>query len=220
MQLADTGSWRLSAGGSQACELALFVRDAARLPMSTRDVPALIGDVPDLTKALQVTTRQTAADHWQQWWQQLVDFEIQDRLARQADARARAHELINQRRAVFDPPQFQALADRPALRAAAQASFDRFREWESARRPPHPAGRPESLLDSSLMKQVAEEVAFDREVRMDAVQARVVVLPVHGVWWQRQAPGVVLSSPAAARDPLTAHTLLHDAFDSHVRRTQ
>lgn len=50
MQLAERGSWRLSAGGSQACELALFVRDAARLPLPTRDAPALVGDVPDLTK--------------------------------------------------------------------------------------------------------------------------------------------------------------------------
>lgn len=121
---------------------------------------------------------------------------------------------------MFDPPQFETLADRPALRAAAQASFDRFREWESARRPPHPAGKPESLLDWSVMQQVAEDVPFDRQVRLDAVQARVIVLPVHGIWWQRQAPGVVLCSPAAARDPVTSHTLLHDAFDSHVRRAR
>jgi len=218
MQLSVTGSWRLSAGGSQACELALFVRDTARLPTPASEVPALLGDVPDLADMLPAATRQEAADHWPQWWQQLLDFEVQDRLARREDTRAQG--LISQRQAVFDPPQFQALVDRPALRTAAQAAFDRFCEWESGRRPPHPSGRPEALLGWSVMKRVAEDVAFDRQVRLDAVQARVVVLPVHGLWWRTQAPGVVLCSPGAASDAATSQALLRQAFDSHVAGMQ
>lgn len=219
MRLAETGSGRLSAGGSQACEWALFVRDAVALPDSGSQVPALIGQLPDLSDALEKDARWVAGGHWEQWWRQVLDFEVQDRLARQDDARARVSEVITQRQAVFDPPQFDALVDWPALRAAAQASVDSFREWESARRPRHPNGRPASLLDWSVMKQVAEDVAFDRRVPLESVQARVVVLPVHGVWWRRQAPGVVLCSPAAASDAATSHALLRDAFDSHTRHT-
>jgi hypothetical protein len=68
------------------------------------------------------------------------------------------------------------------------------------------------------MKQVAEDVAFDRRVSLDEVQAKVAVLPVRGTWWRRVARGAVLCSPAAAADPQTAHALLRDAFDSYVLR--
>jgi hypothetical protein len=70
-----------------------------------------------------------------------------------------------------------------------------------------------------LIKQIAEDVAFDHHVSLDAVQAKVVVLPVQGTWWRRLAPGAVLCSPAAAVDHATAQVMLRDAFGSYVMRS-
>jgi len=61
---------------------------------------------------------------------------------------------------------------------------------------------------------VAEEVARRHRVSLGAVRARAVVLPVEGNWWQRFAPGAVLCSVNAARDPAMARTVLADAFES------
>lgn len=228
MRLAGTRSWRLSAGNSQSCELALFARDTAQLPIVGGDVPALIGAAAAVMPMVDAVTRQAAGEQWRSWWQQILDFEVRDRLNRVGgDARGRVRQVLVELQAVCDPPDFDALADRSALRAVVHAAFDDFRRWESARGSARPGGGQESplewsvmKLEWSVMKQVAEDVAFDRGVRLDAVRARVVLLPVQGMWWHRQAPGAVLCSPEAARDPMTSYAVLHDAFDSYVTRAQ
>jgi len=220
VRLAGTASWRLEAKGSQLCELALFVRDAAGLTIMglAEDVPSLTAAVPDLSGVLGADVRQAAGDQWRSWWLQILDFEFRDRPDDHGDARTRARQMVSEHQAVCDPPEFTMLADRPSLQVAAQASFARFREWESSRPQPGRGGEAVSPLDWTVMKQVAEEVAFDRQLSLDAVQAKVAVLPVHGRWWCRVVPGAVLCSTAAAADPRTAQVLLRDAFDSYVTR--
>lgn len=69
-----------------------------------------------------------------------------------------------------------------------------------------------------LTKQVVEDVAFDRQVPLDALRAKITVLRVRGSWWRRVAPGCVLCSPAALAAASTGQALLRDALDSFVRR--
>jgi len=223
MRVAGAPSWRLEEKSSQLCEIALFVRDAAGLPVAS-DVPPLTGVLPDLSTIVDDDTRDATHGQWHEWWRQILEFEFRDRSDVQdnldnADGRqVHARRLILERQDICDPPEFNCLAERPGLRDAARASFDSFTQWNSQRPAPGQDGRPHSPLDWSLMKQVAEDVAFDRHVSLDAVQAKVAVLPVRGTWWRRVAPGAALCSPAAAADPQTAHALLRDAFDSYVLR--
>ena len=113
---------------------------------------------------------------------------------------------------------FESLNERPALQAAARLTFPGFKLWEPSQRPAGRDTSEASPLDWVVMKQTAEDVAFDRRVSVDDVQASVAVLPVSGVWWHRAAPGAVLCSVAAASDPVRAQALLRDAFDSWVMR--
>lgn len=219
MRVAGAPSWRLEGKNSDLCEFALFARDAVGLATVEDDVPPLIGAVPDLSRILDASAREAASDQWSDWWRAILDFEFQERLDAHADHAARARQRIVERVAVFDPPDFSSFAGWPDLRAAARPAFEPYTEWGADRRAAGRDGSPHSPLDWSLMKQVAEDVAFDRRVSLDAVQAKVAVLPVQGTWWRRVAPGAVLCSPAAAGDPQTAHTLLRDAFDSYVLST-
>ncbi len=217
VRLAGTSSWRLDVKHGYLVELALFVREAAGLDVVglAADVPSLIGAVPDVTGALDAGVRRDAVDQWRRWWGQILDLEFRDRQHDRGD-RAHARRRIAAHEAVCDPPTFEALADRPALRAAARASFAAFKQWESARPSSERDGMSGSPLDWSVMKQTAEDVAFDRQVDLGAVQASVAVLPVRGIWWHRVSPGCVLCSTDAAADPVTARVLLRDAFESHV----
>ncbi len=223
MQLTGETSWRLELKDASECELALFVRDSLRLdPLGPGgEVPPLSGSVPDLGERIDADLRQGASEQWAQWWHQilLLQFGDGEQLAderMQGDARARMRMRAVHHQAVCDPPEFAALAARPALRAAARASFPAYLQWQSDQ--PEPAR--DSLvhpLDWELMKQTADDVAFDRGVDLGAVQAKVAIIAVDEVWWQRSAPGRVVCSRAAAGDPSAAQALLWDAFDSHVR---
>jgi len=223
MQFAHAPSWRLSAGDGQASEqLLLFVRDAAglRVPPDPLVPPPLLGDVPHTTE-MTPDQQRAAGSQWSAWWRDALDLEIaRHRHDGRDDAlnrHERARQKISDLEALCDPPHFTALADRPELQAAARASIEEFRRWTSrARRQPN-GDRPSSPLDWALIKQVAEDVAFDHAVSPDRVRASITVLPVHGTWWRRIAPGLVICSTAAAAEHTTAQPLLHDAFDSHVR---
>jgi hypothetical protein len=221
VRLAGTSSWRAEVRGGYLCELALFVRAAAGLEIVglAEDIPPLIGTVPDLADVLEPGVRRDAGDQWRSWWVQILDHEFRDRQDEQGDARGRARRRIAEHEAVSDPPTFESLGDRPALQAAARVSFTGFKQWESTRPPLKRDGLSGSPLDWLVMKQTAEDVAFDRQVDLDAVQASVAILPVQGSWWSRVLPGCVLCSTVAAGDPATAQVLLRDAFDSHVMRS-
>lgn len=215
MRVAGTASWRLETRSADLAELALFVRDATRLEVSGIAVPPLFAAIPDLGDVLSSDERKQAAAQWPSWWQRVLDFELADRALIDGASDVRA--IIAARQAVGDPPEFGALADRPALRTAARASVADFLHRQRGRdrhdldKPPRPP------LGWELIKQVAEDVAFDRRVGLDAVRGIVAILPVRSVWWARVAPGAALCSDSAARDPRTAAALLHDVFESNLR---
>jgi hypothetical protein len=218
MRVAGTASWRLEESSGSLSEQALFVRDAARLAPPGNDMaPPLIGDVPDRSDVLGSADRQRAGVQWLNWWNQVLDLELRrSGDSADGDASASARARLAEHDAVCDPPNFTALANRPQLQAAAGATFEDFTRWQSTIRPRSREPRQRGLLEWSLIKQTAEDVAFDRRVDIDAARATVVIVSVHGLWWRRVAPGAVLCSVGAATDPLTAQTLLRDAFDSRI----
>lgn len=222
MQFAGTPSWRLSAGNGHAAEdLLLFVRDAAmlRVPSDPAVPPRLLGNVPH-TIELDSDEQRVAGAQWLIWWRDAVGLEVarhhqdgQEGSQQKGSARQRIREL----EALCDPPLFTVLSDRLELQGAARASIEEFRQWATPTRPRLTTGRPEEPLEWALIKQVAEDVAFDHAVSPDRVRATITVLPVEGLWWRQITPGVVFCSTAAAADRGTAQALLRAAFDSQVR---
>ena len=110
---------------------------------------------------------------------------------------------------------FAGLADRPALRQAVRVTFGEALRWADTQRrsllflPARPA-----QFDSQLVRAEAEQTAGLHRVDLGQVRACAVVVPVRGAWWHRFAPGAVVCSVLAARDPAVAHTIITDAFES------
>ena len=117
---------------------------------------------------------------------------------------------------LFEPPDFAALAARPALRDAVRATFAEALRWVDIQRrgllmPPH--GRP-GQFDYDTVRSVAEQVAQRHRASPGAVRGCAVVLPVEGNWWLRFSAGSILCSVHAVRGPSTERTALTDAFES------
>lgn len=202
--------------------VALFVRDAVGLDVPAGAVipPPLDGDLPDHSMLLDSERRAAAGANWTGWWEMVVAQDVRQHQGSpdSLDHSAWMLELTVEHRAVFDPPEFASLADRPALREAMRAVFEEALRWADERRRAllfPPSGRP-SQFDYDTTRAVAEEVARRRQVSPGAVRACAVVLPVRGHWWQRCAPGAVLCSVHAARRTIAARAMLTDAFESRL----
>ena len=76
-------------------------------------------------------------------------------------------------------------------------------DWVGQRRLDFPGEQPERCFLYRLIRQTAEDVAFDRSVVVGDVRARAVVLDVEGGWWHLLAPGIVLCSMAETAEPVT-----------------
>jgi len=220
MQHAGSASWRFAEGIEQLPLVALFVRDAARLdvPASPVNPPRLEGDLPDHSALRDSERRATAGAFWTGWWQAVVAQDVRQRQGTPdgIDQRAWFRQRADENRAVFDPPELTSLADRPALREVVRTTFEEALRWADARRRTllFPSAGRHGQFDYDTTRSVAEEVARRHRVSPGAVRACAVVLPVEGNWWQRFAPGAVLCSVNAARDPAMARTVLADAFES------
>ena len=175
--------------------MASFVRDAVGLvvPAASGLPPALNGPVAGRRAVLSDPDRADASVQWVPWWQQILEvaFGVKRGL-RLSAGEERASEVVAAVRSVSDPPEFTALADVPQLRAAVRASFDDFSQWQR-----HRVSRLEAGSNVDVVKQAVDDVAFDREVPVEALNGTIVVLPVTGVWWRRIAPGQILCSDTA-----------------------
>jgi hypothetical protein len=220
MQLKGAPSWRLSVGDGHSVEqFMLFVRDAAMLQVPSDPVvpPQLLGTVAR-TIEFDPDEQRGVGAQWLSWWRDAVGLAVtRHHQNGQEGGRPNGRQRIADLQAVSDPPLFTALSERLALQRAARASIEEFRLWPSTTRRRVTTARPAEQLEWALMKQVAEDVAFDHAVSLDRVRATITVLPVEGLWWRQIAPGVVFCSSAAVADRGTAHALLREAFDSQVR---
>ena len=201
---------------SDLAEMALFVRDAVGLiePAAADPPPALTGPVADLSGVLNDRDRADASAQWVSWWQQIleVEFGVKRVPSRPAVGR-RASEVVAAVRTVSDPPEFTALAHVPQLREAARASFDDVSRWQRRR-----VSRLEAGSGGDVVKQAVDDVAFDREVPVEALSGALVVLPVAGLWWRRIAPGQALCSEAAMSSPQTSYQVVYEVFASSLDR--
>lgn len=218
MHRAGTSSWRFAESEPQMPHVALFVRDSVGLPVPpAADVPpALVGGVPDHSAVLSDTDRAEAGEHWLTWWRQLVAHEFRRR-PEGLDARTRARQLLDEMRQIVDPPDFTALADRPALRTAVASTFFQACRWSDEARRPSTQGQ-RALFAWSLVRDVAEDVAFDHGVDVGDVDGAVLVLAVEGMWSYLPGSGKALCSTATGTDALAAHALLRDVFTSQLRQ--
>lgn len=220
MRHAGTASWRFAEGIEQLPVAALYVRDAVELAMPAGGLipPRLDAAVPDRSDLLDAAQRAAAGVEWAGWWHAVLAEDVGDH--RGPPDGVEQHAWMRQRmldtRTLFDPPEFESLADRPALRAAVSGSFPEAPRWADQLRGTllrAASGRP-AQFDYQLVRAAAEQTARQHRVQPGMVSACAVVLPVVGHWWQRYAPGAIVCSVHAAHDPDVARDALTDAFTS------
>jgi len=138
MQSAGSPSWRFAEGIEQLPLVALFVRDAVGLdvPPSPVNPPRLDGDLPAHPAQRDSELRATAGAFWTGWWQALLALDVRQHQGTPSgvDQRAWFRQRADEHRAVFDPPEFTSLADRPALREVVRTTFEEALGWADARR--------------------------------------------------------------------------------------
>jgi hypothetical protein len=211
MRLSGSASWRLSSNSPQSLDIALFVRDSVGLvpPPSPEVPPALTTRTSDHTAVLTDAARIEAGEQWLDWWRQLIAHESAPRPSSADDEEmvAQGRRRIAAYQRIMDPPDFESMADLPALRTAVAATFFAASGWLSATR--RSAG-----VDHTMVREVAEEVIAAHGVSPDRVDATVHVLHVTGAWSYVARPGVVFCSVGVANDPVAGRALLREAFVS------
>jgi hypothetical protein len=221
MHRQGTASWRFGHGDMGYLHTALFVRDAARLPVApSADIPPLLTrDVPDCSEIVPPRNRPIAGQQWKVWWQRLVGQAARE--ARQSwtplpagtdpdDFQALIRHRFGGRDDVFDPPGFVSLAGMEPLRSVVIGTFETSRGWSS--QPSGPTA-PERFAQW-LVRDAAESTAADLGIPIGNVSGYADVLEVEGLWSYLAGPGSALCSAAVASDPVAASRLLREIFSS------
>lgn len=221
MKVAGTTSWRFEeSAGDDMPHVALFVRDAVGLavPPGPAVPPPLSSAVPDHRGVLSDEERREAAREWAGWWAAVIGFEVQAQpTASDPDLSAVRETLRARHERTGFPPDFAVLADRPALHRAVVETFAHGRSWVNGLRLEHRSRRG-GRFPYRLVRQVAEDVAFDRSVDVGDVRASALVLEVEGSWWHLLAAGRVVCSAAATANSVSAQLVLRQAFESGLPR--
>jgi hypothetical protein len=218
VELAGTTSWRFEESArDDLLHVALFVRDAVGLPVVPGSAvpPRLAGTVPDHRDLLREDERQDAGRQWASWWTAVLGLEDHSQEPPDADA---VRSLGARRERAGSPPDFAALTDRPSLHRAVVEAWLEAHRWVGQRRLDFHGKQREGCFPDRLIRQIAEDVAFDHSVDVGAVRARAVLLDVERSWWHLLAPGTVVCSMAATAEPETAQLVLRQAFESGLRR--
>lgn len=219
MQRLGVASWRFAESVSQLPHIALYVRDAVRLPIGYIPIipPALAGAVADRRSVLpKESSRRQAASEWTTWWRDIVGHEIRAHGPRDRnDQISWVRRIAEDGRRLIDPPDFVSLADRPALQQAVVATFGEAVRWADSSRQPARAARP-ALFAPETVTTAAEQVIDARHVSPDQVHGTVLLLAVDGRWWHLVGPGAAIASQAAADDSESAATILKAVFTSSV----
>lgn len=221
MHEAGTESWRFAHDVDESLHCVLYLRDALDLQIEDDGSipPRLAGVVPDRPQVLDPASAVAAAARWPSWWGAVVNQVAPAQLgppSQHSRSQSWVREISALRGPVFDPPEWVSLEGSPALRDAARKLFIESCRWFGPARQPY---LPPSCLDVFAWEQVrhaAERAALEHEVSPGTVNGGAQVLLVEGSWWHMVAPGVVLCSIAAARDPAIAPGILKKTFDSYL----
>lgn len=140
MQRDEPGSWRFEQADMDLLHHALFVRDAAKLPVASSPAvpPPLLGEAPEGPANLSDTDRGVAASDWLVWWRQMLDQAVREIRIRRAedpaqDALTRALARFAGRQEICAPPDFAGLARMPELQSAAVATLTGYEAWRASR---------------------------------------------------------------------------------------
>lgn len=224
MQLVGSPSWRLSLDSPQTLDIALFVRDSVGLfpPPSDEVPPVLAARISDHTAVLTDAARIEAGEQWLGWWRRLIAHETAPRPSPVAgdEQAAQWQRHLDEYQRVMDPPDFESLADLPALRTAVVTTFGAASGWLNATRRPATGSLATGPLhpDQALVRDVAQEVIAAHGVSPDQLDAAIAVLDVADTWSYLAGPGVIFCSANVIRDPATARALLREAFVSSLGR--
>jgi len=223
MHVGRSPSWQFGHGDMGFLHTALFVRDAAALPVAPApDIPPrLAGEIPGDAEVLTGPERTTAGQQWAGWWHRLVGQAVRE--ARQSvtplpagtdpdDFHARIRHRFGGRDEVFDPPAFRALAGIEPLHSAVIATFGLFRQWSISRQ--DQAELAQRGFAPGIVRAAAERTAADLGVPVNDLAGYANVLDLDGQWWHLAGPGCALCSVAVARDPVAAARLLREIFSS------
>jgi hypothetical protein len=218
VKLCGSPSWELRTDDGARLHFLLYIRDVAALevPADADAPPLLTGLPPRRSPVRDGDERRQAGRDWAEWWQELLDVELRERASADAGAPsfwAWAEDLAR----IWDAPDFWSIADRRALREVTVALHPEATRWvDAGPRAPDRLQR-RGFFRWEWVRDTAESVATEHGVSPGAVRGSVTVLDVEGVWWRRVAPGAVLCSTAATGAPLTATTVLREAFESGLR---
>lgn len=226
MQEYGSGSWRFGHGDMGYLHTALFVRDAARLPVApAADIPPrLTGDVPDRADVLAPGDRPVVGEQWATWWHRLVGQAVREgqRSATSPPAdleddfeAAMRHRFAGQQE-VFDPPGFESLADMQPLRSAVTKTWATWRAWP--RYQLGSSGEEPVQFALPIVLDAVESTAAAFGVPASELSGYVDVLEVKGLWSHLAAPGWALCSATLACDPQAAARLLREVFSSGLGR--
>ncbi len=223
MHRQGTRSWRFGHGDGSYLHTALFVRDAARLPVAaSADIPPRLAvDVPDYGRVLPSGERAAAAQQWVVWWHRLVGQAVRE--ARQSvtplpadtdpdNFKAVIRHKYAGRDEAFDPPDFRSLAALEPLQSAVIATFKLARGWPSYQ--PGSAEVERKRFPWPLVRNTAEDTAADLGIPIGDLTGYADVLEVEGMWSHLAGPGCALCSAAVACDPPAAARLLREVFSS------
>lgn len=113
---------------------------------------------------------------------------------------------------ILDPPDFDSLADLPAARAVAAATFGPGLEWLSHRER-NERESPQGAFSWEAVRNAVESTAAERGVRLSEIKATVHILNVEGLWSYVLAPGCTICSSMTAANRDAGGRLLRDVFD-------
>lgn len=223
MRFSQSASWQFREADSQFLHLALYARDAAGLIVApSADIPPHLAAEPPSSDGLaQVDQQALAGQQWQTWWARLLRHVVSEAQRRWTedigDLDERLITMGRDQEAVFDPPDFQTLADMPALRTVAVTTFSPGLEWMNRRARPAAQGPKHGAFPWEAVRNAAENAAAERRVPLSEIKAAVHVLDVEGLWSYLVAPGCAICSSATAANADAARRLLREVFGSQNR---
>lgn len=221
MHRAGSPSWRLSVNDSpQTTSFALFVREALDLPVppSPDTPPRRAAGKTHREVDLSAAERREAGEQWLAWWRRLVDVDFRTHapVPTGGDIRVLIHARMAEKQEVFDPPDFAALSDSPALQTAALAAFEDFTRQNDTHERRNSRGR--RGFDAKLTHDVTEALIAELTISPDRLDASVLTIDVPGHWFRIPGPGTAICSLELATDAQAAEKLLRAVFVSGLER--
>ena len=219
MYRTGSPSWRFEHDNLHILHRALFVRDAAMLPVTALPEvpPRLIDDVPAIPAVVPEADRAAAAQQWLLWWRRMLGQAVQEVSVRKAedhgqDPLTRITARTSWQHEICDPPDFVSLTAAPELRLAAAATHAAYQAWSAA---PGRTSAPEhEFFPWQLVHDAAHEAAASLGRPVSDMDAVAHVLAVEGRWSYLAGAGCGVCSAAVARDPAAAGELLRKLFVS------